>query len=85
MSDNISVVREGNQVRVVTVAEQEETYDLDNLHYQIAEYKRYEQMYLQKAAEHRAKWLRLQQILYEALGEELQSAQGGDGDEPQGE
>ncbi len=82
---NISVVRDGDQVRVITVQETEETLSVDELHMGIADCKRHEEMYRAKADEWAAKRLRLQQILYEALGEELESAQGGDGEEPQGE
>ena len=82
---NISVVRDGDQVRVITVQETEETLSVDELHMRIAECKRHEEMYEAKRNEWAAKRLRLQQILYEALGEELESAQGGVGEEPQGE
>ena len=82
---NISVVRDKDQVRVLTVQETEETLSVDELHLRIAECKRHEEMYRAKADEWANKRLKYQQVLYEALGEELESAQGGDGEEPQGE
>ena len=68
---NISVVRDGDQVRVITVQETEETLNVDELHMRIAECKRHEEMYEAKRDEWAAKRVRYQQILYEALGEEL--------------
>jgi hypothetical protein len=73
---NISVVRDKDQVRVITVQETEETLNVDELHMRIAECKRHEEMYEAKRDEWANKRLKYQRVLYEALGEELESAQG---------
>lgn len=68
---SIQVSRQGSKVVVRQTQEVEETLSINDLHAHIEQCKRHEDMYRAKADEWAAKRVRYQQILYEALGEEL--------------
>ena len=68
---NMQISRQGSQVIVRETHEVEESLSINDLHARIDQCKRNEEMYRAKADEWAAKRVRYQQILYEALGEEL--------------
>ena len=68
---NLQISRRGSQVIVRETHEVEESLSINDLHAHIEQCKRNEEMYRAKADEWAAKRVRYQQILYEALGEEL--------------
>ena len=68
---NMQISRQGSQVVIKETQEVEESLSINDLHAHIEQCKRHEEMYRAKADEWAAKRVRYQQILYEALGEEL--------------
>ena len=68
---NMQISRQGSKVVVRQTQEVEETLSINDLHAHIEQCKRSEDAYRAKADEWAAKRVRYQQILYEALGEEL--------------
>ena len=68
---NMQISRQGSQVIVRETHEVKESLSINDLHARIDQCKRNEEMYRAKADEWAAKRVRYQQILYEALGEEL--------------
>ena len=68
---NMQISRRGSKVVVRQTQEVEETLSINDLHAHIEQCKRHEEMYRAKADEWAAKRVRYQQILYDALGEEL--------------
>lgn len=68
---SMQISRRGSQVTVRQTHETEETLNVTELHAQMEQCRRSEEAYRAKAEEWAAKRLRYQQILYAALGDEL--------------
>lgn len=79
---SIQVSRQGSKVVVRQTQEVEATLSINDLHAHIEQCKRHEDMYRAKADEWAAKRTRYQQILYEALGEELGQKGGSEAGTP---